>query len=468
MKTTKIDPTAEKNSRLRSSARWMRRHPRTVSGTIAVSTAVTLVGWQTLVAVLGITTLCGISWRWLDQPTFDRIAGQWMRAWYQRWLRYQRKWPKAAQRCGLVVQELDGSSITPKIVKVRSSLCWDTVQIRLEEGQDVQQYQDAAEKLRHVHHVERVAVREVHPGKVALDYQRIEPFDRMHVKAAALPKRAEDVDLRKLPVGLTEYGTPWTISVLDSHTANAGETGAGKGSLPWNVMRAMAPLIASGTVNAHGLDPKGMELAAGKSLFTSYARDDKECVELLEHLVEQMNQRKKLLGDEGIRKFTPSRETPLEWINIDELAPLLSYASRSDRGKMSEALGMLLTQGRSVGYSLFGSIQEPTKDVFTVRDLFPRRVAMRLPSASYVDATLGDDAVEVDGALSHKIPERLPGVAYVKQEGKRGVTRVRAGWVDDQDLRDLCDYIERARTVVNLDEHRQQRHVGTEDQADAA
>jgi len=42
------------------------------------------------------------------------------------------------------------------------------------------------------------------------------------------------------------------------------------------------------------------------------------------------------------------------------------------------ALATLTTQGRAVGYSVVAALQDPRKDVLTIRNLFPDRIAMRL------------------------------------------------------------------------------------------
>ncbi|MEU6133242.1 cell division protein FtsK, partial [Saccharopolyspora sp. NPDC047091] len=110
-------------------------------------------------------------------------------------------------------------------------------------------------------------------------------------------------------------------------------------------------------------------------------------------------------------------------------------------------------------------LQEPTKDKLPVRDLFPRRLAMRLPTPGYVDAILGDAAVDSFGAHAHRISEHLPGVGYLLGEGISRARRVRAGWVDDRDIHALVQHVKACRTVVDLAAHRRTTEAGADESA---
>jgi DNA segregation ATPase FtsK/SpoIIIE, S-DNA-T family len=45
-----------------------------------------------------------------------------------------------------------------------------------------------------------------------------------------------------------------------------------------------------------------------------------------------------------------------------------------------------------LGYSVVAALQDPRKDVLTIRNLFPDRIAMRLDEPEQVDMVLGDGA----------------------------------------------------------------------------
>lgn len=131
---------------------------------------------------------------------------------------------------------------------------------------------------------------------------------------------------------------------------------------------------------------------------------------------------------------------------IDELATLTAFAERSVVRRVEQALGVLLTQGRAVGISVVAAVQDPGKDVVTWRDLFPARVAMRLDNPIQVDMVLGDGARE-RGALADHISELQPGVAYVRVEGTREISRVRAAYLSDEDVRSLAACVEASRST---------------------
>ena len=97
------------------------------------------------------------------------------------------------------------------------------------------------------------------------------------------------------------------------------------------------------------------------------------------------------------------------------------------------ALATLTTQGRAVGYCVVAALQDPRKDVLTIRNLFPDRIAMRLDEPEQVDMVLGDGARD-RGATCELIspdPATGAGVAFVRLESDPDPVRVRAGWVTD-------------------------------------
>ena len=104
------------------------------------------------------------------------------------------------------------------------------------------------------------------------------------------------------------------------------------------------------------------------------------------------------------------------------------------------ALATLTTQGRAVGYSVVAALQDPRKDVLTIRNLFPDRIAMRLDEPEQVDMVLGDGARDRGAAceLISTDPATGAGVAFIRVEADPDPVRVRAGWVTDADIRDMA------------------------------
>ena len=103
---------------------------------------------------------------------------------------------------------------------------------------------------------------------------------------------------------------------------------------------------------------------------------------------------------------------------------------------MKAALATLTTQGRAVGYCVVAALQDPRKEVLSIRNLFPDRIAMRLDEPEQVDMVAGDGARD-RGALADLIsadPAIGAGVAYVRLESDPDPIRVRAAWVSDDDI----------------------------------
>ena len=88
---------------------------------------------------------------------------------------------------------------------------------------------------------------------------------------------------------------------------------------------------------------------------------------------------------------------------VDELAFLTAYQPDRDLRKRAEAaIATLTSQGRSVGVCVVGALQDPRKDVISLRNLFPTRIALRLDESDQVDMVLGDEARD-RGALADEI-----------------------------------------------------------------
>jgi S-DNA-T family DNA segregation ATPase FtsK/SpoIIIE len=136
-------------------------------------------------------------------------------------------------------------------------------------------------------------------------------------------------------------------------------------------------------------------------------------------------------------------EEPLIVILIDELACLLSYLQDTDlKKRITESLGMLLSQGAGLGVLVVGASQDPRKEVLTLRDLFQTRIAMRLNEAGHVDLVLGDGARN-RGALCDQIPfdPAMRGTGYVVLDYHPEPARVRFGYLDDDTIRRMAaDY----------------------------
>ena len=152
---------------------------------------------------------------------------------------------------------------------------------------------------------------------------------------------------------------------------------------------------AAGLVRVLAADPKGMELAYGRELFDAhgaYAADPLAIVGMLEQAVADMQARARQLAGKQ-RDHSPTAGHPFVVVMVDEVAFLTAYQpDRKLRERVMAALSTLTTQGRAVGYCVVAALQDPRKEVMSIRNLFPDRIAMRLDEPSQVDMVLGDGA----------------------------------------------------------------------------
>jgi S-DNA-T family DNA segregation ATPase FtsK/SpoIIIE len=388
-------------------------------------------GWAGVTGLVLLVAAVFVAVRLARPEWFARfVAGPARDRW--RWWFYRRRWHAAMTLAGLAPL-YRARVLVPVLAGVRATGAVDLVTVGLVTGQSPADFAGRAENLAHAFGAELCRVRDAGPGMLVLELVRA---DTLVGPIPALPVPAT-VNLAALPVGRLENGAPWLLRLLGSHVLIAGATGSGKGSVIWSAIRALLPAILGGQVKVWALDPKRMELSFGRALFARYADQAAGMVELLESAVAEMHARAAAFGG-TTRTFIPSADFPFLVVLIDELAFVTAYQPDRDLRKRAEAaIATLTSQGRSVGVCVVGALQDPRKDVISLRNLFPARVALRLDESDQVDMVLGDGARD-RGALADLIsplPATGAGVGYVRLEGSPDPVRVRAAFVTDADIR---------------------------------
>ena len=395
------------------------------------------VGWPAMtgLAAGGVAVLAvwRVAWpvsfaRWVAVPARNR--------WRAR--RYRRRWGGVMMIARLAPWH-QGRILLPVLVKVRSTGYVDRVHVRLVSGQAPGDFADRTENLAHGFGAILCRVRTGRSGALVLEFVRRDALAQVVEPAPIAPYP----DLRALEVGRREDGAPWLVRLHGTHVLVAGATGAGKASLLWSLVRAMFPLMQDGLVRVLAADPKLMELAFGRAIFDTYgayAADPQAIADMLEAAVADMQDRARSFAGYQ-RDHTPTRAHPFTVVLVDEVAFLTAYQTdRKLRERIMIALAVLTTQGRALGYCVVAALQDPRKDVLTIRNLFPDRIAMRLDEPEQVDMVLGDGAYDRGAAceLIPKDPAAGAGVAYVRLEADPDPVRVRAGWVTDADIRAMA------------------------------
>jgi S-DNA-T family DNA segregation ATPase FtsK/SpoIIIE len=411
-----------------------------------------------------------VAWRFGHRDSFDRLVFWPVVSRWRGWWMYGRRWEAAMKACGLA-KTVDGVTTWPALRSVKSGPAGDVLRLRLLMGQTPEHYSKVSAELSYSFATRlcrvfsgRVNVlprlRPVRggwkglPGRFAgwcerryFAGDRPTEMTLMMVRGDLLgflvpPAPIADVpDFKALPVGLAETGRPFELRLLGTHLLIAGATGAGKASVIWAILRALAGGIRSGLVQVWGVDPKGgMELAMGRNLFTRLEhRNLDRMADLLEAAVGIMRERQDRLAG-VVRLHEPTRSDPLIVVLVDELAGLTEYVTdKAVKDRIVAALGLLLSQGRALGVIVVAAVQDPRKEVVDMRNLFPSRIALRLTEAREVNMVLGDGMRE-RGALADQIPGNLPGVGYVAVPGQLEPYRVRLSWISDDDIRDLTNF----------------------------
>jgi DNA segregation ATPase FtsK/SpoIIIE, S-DNA-T family len=439
-------------------------HWRTSLSVLAITAWWHWWGWPSLALTAGVIAGVLTGWRLVDLVSFDAWAGRHLRSWWLRWTVYAPKLPDWLHACGLSIKQ-DATPIVvtltplvrtvrrnrqqaraqlPTVLGVRSGASWDEVRVRLVASQKPEDFDAAARALASARGVARCQVRELSPNVVSIDFQRrnllATPVGGPDLTTLAdVPGGA--IDLRRVFAGRTEYGQDWYVPLAGpaSHTLTAGESGAGKNSVTWRPLVSIAPALRDGLVRVSGIDPKGMELAYGRGIFHRYAVSGTDALALLDDLIDSMAARKAEFAGR-VRVVPISTEHPLELLEFDEIGALTKYTDRKTREAITERIALLTTQGRALGFTVRGYVQEPTKDTVPVRDLFPRRICLRVAAKSHVSMVLGDQAYE-RGAWANRITDAEAGTGYVFGEGLREPLRIRAGWVPDQVIKQLEAFV---------------------------
>lgn len=470
MKTTKQKqkPRRSVPVKLRPEVRatqWLARHPGITTGPAAAATSVAQFGPVTTGSVAAGLLVGGLGWARWAPDSYHSIAAPRLRAFGHRWTRYHgRSWRATLEACELTTEDRrTGAVLVPRILHITSPTpSIDVLTVTTVKGQSIRTWRDHQDELAEALHADAIGIDRRKPGQIVITLVRGNPFAEP-IPPTDIPDESEEVDLSAVELGETEYGHAWTEPLLGQFLLVHGATGSGKSGLLWNPLRAIGPLIRTGQARVWMIDPKGgMETSRARGLFHRYCTtvtastdneeldfdddqpddgdtdDEVGAVDLVREFRDDMKRAQARLNEQGKRKATVSRETPFNLLMIDELAMLTALAEPRATRELNRLLAEIMTQGRATGHAVAAYVQEPTKDIVPIRDLFTVRVCLSTTSANYVDAVLGDGMRE-KGALADEIPpdEEHAGIGYRVGEKSRMPIRVRAGYVLDEDIDEL-------------------------------
>ncbi|RDH76547.1 cell division protein FtsK [Mycolicibacterium moriokaense] len=388
-------------------------------------------------SLIGCASCLALSaWAYFFPASFEEWVLARARSRWRIWWIYRRRWQAICALHGLTAS-LPGRTLVPPLRSVTIGTTCDVAVVQILVGQSVANWQRQGLALAEALRAQRVTIRSRRPGEIAITVHRkdalAEPIRLQRLR------RDIDVDFSQVDVGIAESGTRWRLPVLGHHILVAGATGAGKGSVLWSLIAGLAPAVRRGTVRVLVIDPKGgMEFGRGEQLFSGFAYDNGEqTLASLRAAATVLQRRAERLRGHA-RLHSPTASAPLFVVVVDEIASLTAYiGDRKVRAEVEQLLGLLLSQGRAVGISIIAAVQDPSKDVLPIRQLFSVRIGMRMTESTQTTMVLGAAARDA-GALCDEIPVTTPGVAYVCQDGRSEPIRVRAFHVTDPDIDHLA------------------------------
>jgi S-DNA-T family DNA segregation ATPase FtsK/SpoIIIE len=355
-------------------------------------------------------------WATLAPATYERLwaspgrrLGWW---WYAR-----RRWAALARLCGLAERQVAGSRLTPSgprevsrwvapgLVGVHARTHAVELTVRARAGQTLAELETGAERLATTFGAVSHRVRPISGSTVVIELVMLDALatTRPASRLAAL----DSVDA--VPVGRTQAGGDWWLRLRGRHTLVAGCSGAGKGSVLWGVAGGLAPAVHADLARLWGIDLKrGIELAIGAELFCTRADTPTQAVDVLRALLRVIDARGVAMAGRS-RLHQPTRGDPLHVLVVDELAALTAYAEAEVRKEATRLLSEILTQGRALGVVVIACVQDPRKDVVSMRGLFTQTIALRLRSVEETVMVLGEGAARI--APAHRISPVAPGTA---------------------------------------------------------
>jgi S-DNA-T family DNA segregation ATPase FtsK/SpoIIIE len=416
--------------------RWVRRHPKVFAALALLILLTAVFGFRTASALPFYVLPPVLGFWWLvARSSFRRWVAKPLRADWRRWWRYERRWVNvmALNRLSEVID--NGLDVYPQIWRVRCHQFGDTVIVKRLLSQTNEDYERVADALASDFGAEGCRVYR-HPKGVRLEFAYGPDPLAETIPALPIPASSDDIDFRAVPVGATETGEPWTID-LALHILLAGQTGSGKSGVLQQLVRSLAPVIHDGRVIVWGIDPKeGMEFRDLKAMFARYEDGEIEDIaEMLADAVTMMRKQMRKLRVQGLRKHVPTKDMPLMLVVIDEMVDLTDPRGKPKDLWMSihASLGHLLRKGRAAGVIVVGAVTDPRVEALPMRRAFPVKIGARLDTADETIMVLGKGA-EDRGARCHEIPVELPGVCYVLKNTERDAVRVRAAFVEDEDI----------------------------------
>jgi S-DNA-T family DNA segregation ATPase FtsK/SpoIIIE len=219
----------------------------------------------------------------------------------------------------------------------------------------------------------------------------------------------------------------------------AGEPGAGKSV-------ALANVVAHGALAYRDcrlilIDGAVVELGIWRSCADEFVGPDiNHAISVIEKQQQAITDCCQTLLDTGRRKIVKGDGEPIHLTAIDELAYFCAtVGTKAEREKFCTTLRDCSARGRKCGYRYIVATQRPSTDIVpsSLRELFGYRWAFRCATDDSSDVVLGKGAARA-GYTAAAIADDARGVGLLRAEGNRVPRRVKAAYLDDNDIRRIA------------------------------
>lgn len=193
-----------------------------------------------------------------------------------------------------------------------------------------------------------------------------------------------------IPLGETDQGTQIRLNLYGASILIAGTPGSGKST---GQRTLLAGLAMQRNLALYGIDPKVVELKPFANRFTHLVTGNTAAptIDLLQHLVDQVQHRAQLLAEHNQVKAEPGPDFPAIVLVVDEWAELAADGDKKQRETAAALLRRFVSLGRAVGCSVMLATQKPTTDTIDpgTRALLAYRLAYRCADKWHAESILG-------------------------------------------------------------------------------
>jgi DNA segregation ATPase FtsK/SpoIIIE, S-DNA-T family len=241
-------------------------------------------------------------------------------------------------------------------------------------------------------------------------------------------------------IGIDETSKPVHLNFADHMgIVLAGEPGAGKSVGLTNIVAHGALSYADCRLIL--IDGALVELGVWRSCADVFVGPDiNAAIAVLEEQQQVIDERCEMLLDTGRRKIVKGDGIPVHLVVIDELAYYsASVGTKSEREKFTICLRDGGARGRKAAVRFVLATQRPSYDIVpgSLRDLFGYRWAFRCSTDDSSDVILGKGWA-ARGYTAAAIDVEARGVGLLLAEGKRVPRRIKAAYLDDDQIASLA------------------------------